>query len=152
MSDAYVAVASVAEHTALNQIYLGWGYHGGIGDVDVVYVARLDGRPVGLVRRARESDVLMLRGMHIAPEHQRQGLGTRLLRTFVADLPPTDCYCIPFVHLTGFYSQGGFSTIDETEAGDFLRERLRRYRAEGYEVLLMRRTPLEISTVLANER
>ena len=134
-----MSVAAVSEHAALNQLYLSWDYHGGIADSDVVYVARLDSRVVGLVRRTSESGVVMLRGMHVSPEYQRRGIGTRLLRAFVGDLPATECYCIPFAHLVGFYSQAGFSPVDDSQAPTFLRERLLRYRAEGHIVLLMRR-------------
>jgi len=135
------SIAGVEEHTALNQLYLRLGYHAGIADDDVVYVARVDGDPVGLVRRARVCDVVMLRGMHIAPAYQRQGVGSRLLRAFAADLPPADCYCIPFAHLTRFYAQVGFAAIDESDAPECLREHVARYRAEGHSVLLMRRDP-----------
>jgi predicted GNAT family N-acyltransferase len=78
--------------------------------------------------------------MHIALAHRRSGIGTRLLCAFAADLPATDCFCIPFSHLTAFYAQVGFSVISDTDAGTFLRERLRHYRAEGHDVFLMRRT------------
>ena len=110
MPNVRVSIADVSEHSALNQAYLNWGYHGGILDTDVVHVARVEGRPVDIVRRAEESGVTMLRGMYLAPDFRRQGIGTRLLRAFVADLPQ-----------------------------DFLRERLRVYRAEGHKVILMRR-------------
>jgi predicted N-acetyltransferase YhbS len=139
VSDVHVSIAPPREHAALNELYLRLGYHGGIADDDVVFVAYVDEQPVGLVRRSMESGLLMLRGMQVAPAHQRQGIGSRLLRAFVADLPATDCYCIPFAHLPRFYAQGGFALVDESEAAEFLRVRLHRYRAEGLEVVLMRR-------------
>jgi len=58
----------------------------------------------------------MLRGVHVSPEHQRRGIGTRLLRAFVGDLRAAECYCIPFAHLVGFYSQAGFSPVEESQA------------------------------------
>ena len=137
--DVRISIAANAEHAALDRAYVEWGYHGGILDTDVVYVARIGGRPVGIVRRAEESGVTMLRGMFLAPEFRRRGMGTQLLRAFVADMPVADCHCIPFSHLVGFYSQGGFTTLDESRAEAFLRERLRVYRAEGHDVILMRR-------------
>ena len=137
--DVRVSIAPAREHAALNELYLRLGYHGGIADDDVVFVAHVDERPVGLVRRSVESGLLMLRGMQVAPAHQRQGIGSRLLRAFVADLPSIDCYCIPYAHLPHFYAQGGFALLDESEAAEFLRARLDRYRAEGLEVVVMRR-------------
>ena len=143
MSEVHVNVAPDEQRAALNELYLRWGYHGGIADSDIVYVARVNGQSVALVRRTFEEGVLMLRGMQVAPEFQRRGLGTRLLDRFVADLPPVDCYCIPFAHLTGFYARAGFEVIDESRAPDFLRERAARYRAEKREVILMRRRARE---------
>ena len=137
--DVRVSIAPAREHAALNELYLRLGYHGGIADDDVVFVAHVDERPVGLVRRRVECGLLMLRGMQVAPAHQRQGIGSRLLRAFVADLPSIDCYCIPYAHLPHFYAQGGFALLDESEAAEFLRARLDRYRAEGLEVVVMRR-------------
>ena len=148
MSDVRVSIAPQLEHAALNELYLRLGYTAGIADADVVFVAHVDGRPVGLVRRSVESGLLMLRGMQVAPEHQGRGIGSRLLRAFVADLPAADCYCIPFAHLPHFYARGGFALVDEAEAPEFLRTRLVRYRAEGLQVVLMRRarTPAVVRT------
>jgi GNAT superfamily N-acetyltransferase len=140
VSDVQISVAPAIEHSALNQIYLRWGYHGGIAASDHVLVAHLDGQPVGIVRRTRDFDVVMLRGMYIDPEYQRSGIGTRLLHAFATDLSATDCFCIPFAHLAGFYAQIGFAVIADAEAGALLHERLLHYRAEGHDVLLMRRT------------
>jgi predicted N-acetyltransferase YhbS len=139
VSRVSIDVARVSDHGALNQLYLAWGYRGGIAPADVVYVATLDGRAVGLVRRTSEEGVLMLRGMQVDPNCRRQGIGTLLLRALVAALPAGECYCIPFDHLARFYSQGGFETIDESEAPAFLRQRISRYRAQGHFVLIMRR-------------
>ena len=138
-SDVRVFIAPHREHAALNELYLRLSYHGGIADDDVVFVAHVDGEPVGLVRRSVESGLLMLRGMQVAPEHQRQGIGRRLLRAFVEDLPAADCYCIPYAHLPHFYARGGFALLDESEAPGFLSARLHRYRAEGLDVVAMRR-------------
>jgi len=138
-SDVHVSIAPQREHAALNELYLRLGYHGGIADDDVVFVAHVDGQPVGLVRRSIECGLAMLRGMQVAPEHQGQGIGRQLLHAFVEDLPSIDCYCIPYAHLPHFYAQGGFALLDESVTADFLRARLERYRAEGLEVVVMRR-------------
>jgi GNAT superfamily N-acetyltransferase len=139
MRDVQISIASVAEHAALTEYYLQWGYRGGIADDGRVYVARRDRSPVGLVRRASLAGHMMLRGMQVAPDCQRQGVGTELLRAFVADLPPAGCYSIPFAHLVAFYGQGGFAPVAEAVAPPSLRERLSHYRAEGHDVLLMYR-------------
>ena len=61
-TDVHVSIAPHREHGALNELYLRLGYHGGIAHDDVVFVAHVDGEPVGLVRRSVESGLLMLRG------------------------------------------------------------------------------------------
>jgi GNAT superfamily N-acetyltransferase len=140
VSPVSIDIAPVAHHGALNELYLAWGYRGGIAATDIVYVATVDGRAVGLVRRTSEEGVLMLRGMQVDPSFRRQGIGTLLLHSLVEALPAGECYCIPFDHLVGFYNQGGFEIINEDEAPGFLRQRLGRYRAQGHFVLIMRRT------------
>ena len=134
-----IAIARPGDHPALVQLYHAWGYGAGIEPADRVYVAKLGERPIGLVRRTDERGHLLLRGMHVDPGFQRQQVGTRLLRAFVAELPARDCYCLPFSHLTHFYSREDFDRQNEIDAPSFLRERLAKYRAEGNDILLMRR-------------
>jgi len=134
-----IRVAIPAEYELLTELYHRWGYRAGIAQSDVVYVAEHAGQPVGLVRRTFENDVTMLRGMQIDPAYRRQGLGSRLLDAFVADVRDQQSFCIPFDHLTEFYGRGGFRIIAEDAAPRFLAERLDHYRREGYNVLLMRR-------------
>ena len=134
-----VQVAESSEHDALTALYRRWGYRAGIAPGSIVYAAMLDGQTVGLVRRTIEEGVSMLRGMFIHPEFRRRGIGAELLAGFVADLPDVDCLCVPFTHLVSFYGRGGFAVIPETAAPAFLLERLGRYRAEGHDMLVMRR-------------
>ena len=141
MTDVRIDVASPNEHGSLAELYLQWGYDGGIADSDVVYVARAEKQPIGLVRRTRDFGALMLRGMYVSPDHRGRRIGSALLTRFVADLPDTPCFCIPFAHLTGFYGAHGFAVVDYAEASAALRERLDVYRAEGHDVVLMRRPP-----------
>jgi N-acetylglutamate synthase-like GNAT family acetyltransferase len=83
--------------------------------------------------------VTMLRGMYIAPAEQCRGLGSQLLRAFVADLHDVDCYCVPYAHLRAFYAKAGFAPVADTGIPEFLCERLMAYRARGLDVLIMRR-------------
>ena len=134
-----VRIADPSQHGALTALYRGWGYRAGIAPGSIGYEAVLDGRTVGLVRRTVEEGTTMLRGMFIDPEHRRMGIGERLLAAFVGDLPDVDCLCLPFTHLVSFYGRGGFVVMPESGAPPFLRERLGRYRAEGHDMLVMRR-------------
>jgi GNAT superfamily N-acetyltransferase len=122
-------------------LYEQWGYGGGIGADDVVFAAQHEDAVVGLVRRAAEGGTTMLRGMYVAPDFRRRGVGTGLLAAFVDHLHGTECFCIPFAHLTGFYGRAGFALLPESAAPAMLFERLRTYRSEGHQVVLMRRAP-----------
>lgn len=134
-----VRIADASEHDALTALYRTWGYRAGIADGSIVYAATRETDVVGLVRRTDEYGTTMLRGMFIHPMHRRQRVGEQLLATFAADLPAVDCYCVPFVHLISFYGRAGFAVIPEDTAPRFLIERLALYRAEGHEMLIMRR-------------
>jgi GNAT superfamily N-acetyltransferase len=136
-----VRVATASEHPRLMALYEEWGYRGGITPDDVVFIAEEGDEAVGLVRRAGDGGIIMLRGMYVAPHLRRSGVGTRLLAAFVDDLQGSDCYCIPLAHLTAFYRRAGFTVVAEHAAPPMLAERLRRYRSEGHRVVLMRRPP-----------
>jgi hypothetical protein len=51
-------------------------------------------------------------------------------------LSHSDCYCVPYSHLTAFYSQIGF---EEIAAPPFLGARLKDYKDQGLDVTLMAR-------------
>jgi predicted N-acetyltransferase YhbS len=75
----------------------------------------------------------------VSPSARRTRVGTALLAAFVRDLGEEDCYCIPFAHLTAFYGQAGFAVVPEAIAPASLAARLKQYRREGHDVLLMHR-------------
>ena len=126
------------EFEQVRAAYLEWGYHGGVDAGDVVLIAESEGRLLGAVRCTRESATVMLRGMHVAPDAQRQGVGTRLLEAFVTRLAGQECYCVPYTYLLAFYGRGGFA-LCSADSAPSLADRLARYRAQGLDVALMRR-------------
>jgi GNAT superfamily N-acetyltransferase len=138
-TDVTIRTAAAEEHGRAAKAYEAWGYGSGVRPDDVVYVAEAGGELVGVVRRAVEHGVTMLRGMQIAPEWRRRGVGSQLLAAFVADLAGAECHCIPYTHLVGFYGAGGFAIVEEADAPAFLQARLAEYRARGLSVLVMRR-------------
>jgi len=77
--------------------------------------------------------------MQVQPRFQRQGIGKRLLATVAQELEGRGCFCIPYVHLVGFYGGIGFRPIEPAKAPTFLRLRLERYQARGDAYLIMRR-------------
>lgn len=139
MSEVTVRVAAAEEHERAAEAYAVWGYGGGVRPEDVVYIAESGGELVGVVRRTAEHGVAMLRGMQVAPEWRRRGIGSRMLQALVADLRGAECFCVPYTHLVDFYAAGGFATLPPAEAPAFLQARLAEYLGRGLSVLLMRR-------------
>lgn len=139
MRDLSVRIAAPDELERVRTTYAAWGYGGGADSADTIFVAKGAGELQGLVRLTREHGTTMLRGMQVALDARRQGVGTRLLETFVAQLGGQECYCIPYSHLIAFYGSQGFEVQPPELAPGFLSERLAEYRARGLDVVLMRR-------------
>ena len=141
MTELVVRTVSPEEFGLLQSACSGWGYSVDINPRDTVFLAEEAGQWLGLVRRACENDVLLLRTMLVSPEARGRGVATQLLEAFVGHLGGRACYCLPYRHLTGFYGRSGF-VVEHAGAGPpFLEARLARYRADGLEVVLMRRPP-----------
>ena len=113
MSEITLRVASLAEHSRVQAAYAAWGYRGSVSPDDIVYVAQRGGEFVAAVRRTQEHGLVLLRGMRVAPQHQRTGIGSRLLRIFVEHLHDEPCYCVPYEHLRAFYARGGFASLPD---------------------------------------
>lgn len=115
------------------------GYRGGIADDCAVFVARIAGAIIGVVRLAPENGAIVLRGMMIAEAHQRQGIGARLLRFVEPSMAGDDVYCLPHDWLLGFYGRAGFVKIDPAAAPQHLQRRLREARPEHPDLIIMAR-------------
>ena len=139
LSDVTIRIANPADYSRIEAAYSEWGYRGGVAPEDVIYIAERRGKLIGAVRKTLEHGVPMLRGMYIAPAQQRRGIGSNLLRSFVADLHEVECYCAPYSHLLSFYAQAGFAPATGSEVPDFLRARAMAYRKSGLDVTVMRR-------------
>lgn len=133
--------ASARDIPQVQQFYTGRGYGGGIAPSDTVLLAEQGGQLIGVVRLAPEHGTTVLRGMQVHPDHQRQGVGSRLLARIAEELGKSSCYCIPYAHLVQFYSQIGFDVMEPSQSPEFLKERLESYRArgDGRNYLLMHR-------------
>lgn len=115
------------------------GYGGGATEKDRVLVARIGESLVGAVRLCQEHGVTVLRGMHIAPACQHQGIGRALLARCVPWLEGGEAFCLPYAHLVGFYREAGFEPLPKAALPPFLRARLEGYLGTGQQVLAMRR-------------
>ena len=144
MSDITFRVASLAEHSRVQAAYAAWGYRGGVSPDDIVYIAQSGGEFVAAVRRTQEHGLVLLRGMHVAPEYQRTGIGSGLLGIFVEHLHDEPCYCVPYQHLRAFYSRAGFASLPDDAVPEFLLERVRSYRIRGLDVFVMHRPPAPV--------
>jgi GNAT superfamily N-acetyltransferase len=133
-----VRLGSADDLPTVAELYREWGYRAAAGPEDTLIVAEDGGELVGVVRLAREHGHVVLRGMRVQAAYQRDGLGTRMLELLVQQLHG-DCYCIPYLHLLGFYGRAGFREITPESAPSFLAERLATYRSEGLQVAIMRR-------------
>jgi len=124
---------------AIQTFYASVGYFGLIAPSSVVIAARDGDSIVGAARIASENDILVLRGMMIAPSHQRRGLGTRMLWELDKHIGCSECFCLPHGWLQNFYRQIGFTTIAEDISPPHLRERLKEGRIKYPRLVIMRR-------------
>jgi N-acetylglutamate synthase-like GNAT family acetyltransferase len=112
---------------------------------DELVVAYADQKFIGSVRLCNEDGVYTLRSMQVAKDHQRRGLGLEILNRFrqrIEEKNISEVYCIPYVHLEEFYGNIGFKKIEDTQAPEFLQERIAemRQRNPDKEFILMKLT------------
>ncbi len=131
--------ASVAEHPDIAAFYEHCGYSGGLTADDTILVAVRAGRLVGAVRLCSEHRGIVLRGMQVLLDFQRQGIGRALLDKCLSRVDDAICYCIPWTFLEQFYGSGGFQRCEPGDVPGFLSERFSCYVEEGRDVILMQR-------------
>jgi len=139
-------IASPGEIERIRAFYHANAYNPEIGQADVFILAEEEGGGIcGAMRLCMEEDTMLLRGMRVAEEKRRQGIGTQMLLAAQACFDKRECFCIAHRHLEAFYGQIGFAEIEASQAPAFLRERWKGYiRDHGMEVILMRRaSPVE---------
>ena len=134
-----VRTARPDEYDRVRELYEAWGYRGRLQPSDTVYVAEQGDALIGVVRRSPEQGTQVLRGLYVVPSMRKQGVGMLLLEHFVQELPDGECWCVPYANMQGFFGRGGFRVVPTEMAPAFLRERVEFYRADGLDVVLMRR-------------
>ena len=132
-----ISLASESELAEVEAFYSTVGYTGGALPADLIFVARDGSRIIGVVRLCEESGCCVLRGMYVASERQRSGIGTALLSELNAKVGARECWCIPFTHLREFYGVIGFGEVAPSSAPQFLRERHARYLNDGGDMIVM---------------
>jgi GNAT superfamily N-acetyltransferase len=145
---ADVSLIGPPQYGEVISFYQHVGYGGTIAPDDLIVGARIAGRLVAAVRLATENDLLVLRGMYVLREHQRQGIGSSLLPEIERRIGQRECWCLPYAHLRKFYARAGFQDQPSAEAPKFLVERKNVYTESGKQVVLMKRlrTPPVVDT------
>jgi N-acetylglutamate synthase-like GNAT family acetyltransferase len=141
-SGVAIAIEPRGAFAELVRFYESVGYHGGIADDCTVVSARVGCRVIGVVRLAPQAGHLFLRGMMIAADWQRCGVGSAMLERLDAEIGARECYCAALPWLDGFYGQIGFRAIDEAAAPPYVQDHVRLNRARGHQQLLLRREAL----------
>ncbi len=134
-----IELSEAVDMDAVDSFYESVGYRGGSHSRDCILVAREDQRIVAAVRLCNEEGFLVLRGMYVAEERRRMGVGSMLLESASAAIDSAECWCVPYIHLTEFYSRIGFRVHEGSGTPKFLLERRSRYFAKGNLVTIMRK-------------
>ena len=135
-----VRIATHSELSEVESLYAICGYRGGVDEADTTFLARSRDQLIGAVRICAEHGVTVLRGMHVLPSFQRQGVGSQLLTTTLPLLNQGPSYCLPYSHLVSFYGAASFQTAGPDDLPDFLRDRLAVYVARGQDIIAMSRS------------
>jgi GNAT superfamily N-acetyltransferase len=132
-----VEVVRSQDLARIQAFYGAVGYGGGVSAADISFAATAGGEMIGVVRLCEEDGVTVLRGMHVAPGFQRQGIGRALLAHCMPWLDRGPAYCLPYEHLIGLYGQAGFVSAAADTLPRFLAARLERYLLSGQRVIAM---------------
>ena len=115
-------------------------YYSEIQPNDIVFSAYDKENIIGVVRIAPENKALVLRGMMIAPSHQRKGIGTLMIKELEKSIGSQDCYCITHDWLEGFYGQIGFKKVEDIQSPKHLQERITENRKKYPHLIMMKRS------------
>lgn len=137
----HIRIATASDIDRIGAAYRSWNYSPGITPGDTIWLAETEHELIGAVRIVTEHGTLVLRGMRIAEQRRRQGIGSAMLRASADWLGARECYSVPYTHLIDFYGRIGFVEIAPALAPAFLAARLEDYRSRGLEVIIMFRPP-----------
>lgn len=76
---------------------------------DFIVVAEVDGEKVGLGRLVPvDANSAELGGIYVLPQYRGQQVARALVNFLLRESNHRRLYCVPFVHLDGFYREFGF--------------------------------------------
>jgi len=143
----HLEFAEADDLAGVSSFYNEVGYCGGVHPDDRALVVRVNQTIIAAVRLCDEKNTLVLRGMYVAEKNRGRGVGSRLLESAAAAIGSSECWCIPYIHLTNFYSRVDFCVSEGQSIPSFLAERWEQYTASGQKVLVMHR-PARMSKLL----
>jgi len=124
----------------VNVFYVACGSDSRADPADLVLVAEDGPDIVGATRLCTEHGHLVLRGMVVRQDRQRQGIGRQMLIRLEELMAGRDCYLIGHDYLRSFYGAIGFTPIPADRAPVHLQERLRGYVERGEPEIIMQRS------------
>lgn len=139
VTEIEIKAASTGDRERVEWFLREQGYPHAIDEQDRHFIAERERQVIAAVRLSRAEPALVLRGMRVRKDCQRQGIGRRLLARVARDIGAEPCYCLPYGWLVAFYGEAGFRQIASAEAPAFLAARHARYVANGQDVIIMRR-------------
>ncbi len=131
---------------AIEDFYKSCGYPGSVDDTDQIILATTGSRVIGAIRLVEEEGTHLLRGMYIAEQYQRMGIGALMLKQFeelIVHQKITSIYLTCGAHLNDFYGKIGFKIVTNPHAiPSFLSVRSAGYAKKFGPQLIMQRKKL----------
>ncbi|OHB24063.1 MAG: hypothetical protein A2542_00440 [Parcubacteria group bacterium RIFOXYD2_FULL_52_8] len=118
-------------------------FYSSVGEVvvpakdEIILIANINQKIVGAIRLCREEGILVRRTLNVLPEHQKQGIGSRLFLAMDAIIGGETCYHLPYAHLQKYYESLGLRTISPSELPPHVHERFLTY-SKSFSVIAMR--------------
>lgn len=102
---------------------------------EVIVVAYLESKIIGLVRFKPLDPYFLLTGMLVIPEYRGLGIGHQLLAFCRQEILNQKYFCFSYQHLERFYGQHGFSS--QAKIPSFIQSRFEKYKAQGKALVCM---------------
>jgi N-acetylglutamate synthase-like GNAT family acetyltransferase len=125
------------EYAQAQEFYTSVGYEKPIKPEHKI-IAAFDGRKIVALGRLEPTEgTLVLGGMQVAPDYQRGGVGTLILKELDNLIGDKTCWLLTNEHLENFYAKVGFKKIDKNFAPTFLQKQLEYYLKKYPHLIVM---------------
>jgi N-acetylglutamate synthase-like GNAT family acetyltransferase len=100
----------------VNRFYSECNYSVKCGRLERIYSLSFGGKIIAAVRlMPQASGHFLLRNLCVNPDFRSQGVGSYFLRTVLANLGDTNCYCYALPHLQNFYTNLAFKHFTQDQ-------------------------------------